>query len=123
MHTPPVVATAAGQAFSPRMASEALPTPTGTECGPLTRAQLSHFQTFGYLHLKGVFSLADIRMLTQRADELVAKSTLVAGEFQPRGLAADAEPYFMEPVIDRPCVLGAVTCETSTWSTPPTTSV
>lgn len=82
--------------------------PMDTEAGPLQDAQLQFFHTFGYLHLKRVFTLSDIAVLTQRANELAAKSTLVAGEFQPRGPAGDAEPYFMEPVIDRPCVLGAV---------------
>ena len=79
------------------------------EAAPLTDAQLSYFRTFGFLHLKGVFTRADSAMLTGRADELAAKSTLVAGEFQPRGPKGDAQPYVMEPVIDRPHVLGAVT--------------
>ena len=83
---------------------------TGAEATPLTPAQLGFFHAFGYLHLKAVFTPPDLAMLMERADELVAKSTLVPGEFRPRGPAADTEPYFMEPLIDRPHVLGAVTC-------------
>jgi hypothetical protein len=81
------------------------------QAGPLTSAQLSFFHTFGYLHLRRAFSLEDVAMLTQRADQLAARSSLAAGEFQPRGPAGNLEPYFMEPVLDRPCVLGATTCE------------
>eukprot|EP01049_Picozoa_sp_SAG25_P007311 SAG25_NODE_590_length_6705_cov_22.787012_4_plen_321_part_00 len=81
------------------------------QAGPLTSAQLSFFHTFGYLHLRRAFSLEDVAMLTQRADQLAARSSLAAGEFQPRGPAGNLEPYFMEPVLDRPCVLGTTTCE------------
>ena len=91
------------------MASAEAEVPEAAE--PLTSAQLNYFHTFGYLHLKRVFTASDIAMLARRADELVAESTLVAGEFEPRGPAGDVEPYFMEPVIDRPLVLGAVTCD------------
>ena len=73
--------------------------------GPLTVGQVAHFHTFGYVHLRAVFSQGDIAALTRRADELIATSTP-----EERALEAPGtQPYFLEPVLGREHVIGAVT--------------